>query len=700
MRILVVDDHELIRRGIGSVLSAEPTLTVCGEAVDGRDAVEKSMELRPDLVIMDISMPNMNGLQATQEIKRLLPETKVVIVSQHQGPEIIRQTSNAGAAGYVAKSEISSGLLAAIAKCGNHQTTADHAKRKSSQTAGERPASNSPDAAGGGEGLNSPERGSAPRAVSRPPADSPSHLDLGGQNYLTELLPMAAYAVRAPDGVIAWFNSRAVQLWGRTPAVGDTDERFCGAHKLYRADGSFMAHCDTPVALALRTGVSVHEQEVVIERPDGSRVTVAVHIDPIRDKDGRVVGAVNFFRDITEQRNAERTAGLLAAIVDSSDDAIISKNLDGVISSWNEGAQRTFGYAAEEAIGRHISLIIPPERRGEEVSILEKVKRGERVDHFETVRVRKDGTPLDISVTISPVKDAAGRIIGASKVARDITGRKRAEEEVRKQEEKLRELAGKLENEVRLRTQDLERRNADVLQQSEQLRELSSRLLQTQDEERRHIARELHDSAGQILSGLGMNLALIKRNAKPGPVLDRAIQDCEDLNRQLNKEIRTMSYLLHPPLLDERGLAGAIPLYVEGLAERSGLRIDLSVPQNFGRLPAEMELTMFRILQECLTNIHRHSDSDDATIRLSRNADTVSLEIQDAGKGIPAKKLSQIKAQRSGVGITGMRERVRHLKGAMDIQSNGTGTTISVTLPVAMTTPAEWAAAAPAQRES
>src|SRR6202047_3153622 len=119
-------------------------------------------------------------------------------------------------------------------------------------------------------------------------------LNLGSQSYLIELFPMAAYAVRAPDGVIVWFNSRAAELWGRTPVIGDTDERFCGAHTLYHADGTYMAHCDTPVALALNTGASVHDEEVIIARPDGSRVTVSVHIDPIRDNDGAIVGVVNF----------------------------------------------------------------------------------------------------------------------------------------------------------------------------------------------------------------------------------------------------------------------------------------------------------------------------------------------------------------------------------------------------------------------
>jgi two-component system NarL family sensor kinase len=157
---------------------------------------------------------------------------------------------------------------------------------------------------------------------------------------------------------------------------------------------------------------------------------------------------------------------------------------------------------------------------------------------------------------------------------------------------------------------------------------------------------------------------------------------------ELSQEIRTVSYLLHPPLLDENGLSEAIAWYVEGLRERTGLQITHNISENFGRLPSEIELAAFRVLQECLTNIHRHSESKTATIRLLRSAESVSLEIQDEGKGIPVEKLSGIQGQRSGVGIAGMRERVRHLGGVMFIQSNGSGTKISVTFPTrAITTP-------------
>ena len=249
-------------------------------------------------------------------------------------------------------------------------------------------------------------------------------------------------------------------------------------------------------------------------------------------------------------------------------------------------------------------------------------------------------------------------------------------------EENYRTLAETLDAEVRVRTQELEQRNLEVLQQSEQLRELSKRLLQTQDQERRRIARDLHDSAGQIVAAIGMNLASLNQRIAGNPEVVKVVAESREMIQQLSKEIRTMSYLLHPPMLTENGLLYAIRWYVRGLAERSGLNIELGIADDFGRLPDDMELTIFRIVQECLTNIHRHSGGKTATIRLSRNTENVFLEIHDDGKGILDETLVAIRTQRSGVGTTGMRERVGHFKGVMDIQSNDTGTTVSATFPV------------------
>jgi two-component system NarL family sensor kinase len=297
--------------------------------------------------------------------------------------------------------------------------------------------------------------------------------------------------------------------------------------------------------------------------------------------------------------------------------------------------------------------------------------------------VRKDKTTLDLSLTISPVRDANGKIVGASKIARDITQRKRIERELRESEERYRTLADALDTQVQFRTQELQRRNAEILQQRDQLRSLSRRLLQIQDEERRHIARELHDSAGQTLAALGMNLAQLAKNARTNPAqIAKDIEDAEGLVQHLNREIRTTSYLLHPPLLDESGLASALDWYGQGLKERSGLDIELRVPENFERLPADMELVVFRLVQESLTNVHRHSGSKTASIQVARDADRVIVEVQDKGSGMSAERLAEIQSKGTGVGIMGMRERLRPFNGELVVESNGFGTKVYATLPL------------------
>jgi signal transduction histidine kinase len=210
-------------------------------------------------------------------------------------------------------------------------------------------------------------------------------------------------------------------------------------------------------------------------------------------------------------------------------------------------------------------------------------------------------------------------------------------------------------------------------------------MIRVQDAERRHIARELHDSAGQTLTVLGLNIAALAK--KVSPELITEAEETLQLIQQLSQEIRTTSYLLHPPLLDESGLADALSWYVDGLVQRSKLDIGLLICEDFGRLSPDIELVIFRLVQECLTNIHRHSGSKSATIRLARRDESVSLEVQDFGKGIPADKLEQIQAQGSGVGIRGMGERVRQFDGEMKIESNGSGTRILVTLPLATQSP-------------
>jgi PAS domain S-box-containing protein len=387
---------------------------------------------------------------------------------------------------------------------------------------------------------------------------------------------------------------------------------------------------------------------------------------------------------------ADKAVGLLAAIVDSSEDAIVSKNLDGIITSWNGGAQRLFGYTADEVIGQHIAILIPIDRRAEEVNILNRIRRGQRIEHFDTVRVCKDGSFVDISLTISPVRDATGKIVGASKIARNITEQKRIQQALRESEEQYRTLADALDTQVQFRTRELERRNAEVVEQAEQLRSLSNRMLQLQDDERRRIARELHDSAGQSLVALSMSLGQVARAAKNSPdQLAKNIHQAEELVRHLTQEIRTTSYLLHPPMLDESGLSLALRCYIQGLTERGGLEIDLEMDDDFERPSPGIELVISRLVQECLTNIHRHSGSTSALIRLEREQGNIRVSVQDKGKGISREKLAGIDSKGMGVGIRGMRERVRHFDGELLIESTGAGTKVTAIIPVETRSEAE-----------
>ncbi len=370
-----------------------------------------------------------------------------------------------------------------------------------------------------------------------------------------------------------------------------------------------------------------------------------------------------------------KALGLLAAIVDSSEDAIISKTLEGIITSWNVSAERLFGYAASEAIGQHITMIIPKDRRDEETVIIDRIKRGERLEHFDTVRARKDNSLIDISLTVSPIRDAAGKVIGASKIVRDVTLRKQTERALRESEARYRTLADALDIQIQFRTQELERRNLE-------LRNLSGRLMEFQDVEQRCIARELHDSAGQTLAALSMKLVQAAQDVKNAPdQLTKDVEDAEALVQHLSREIRTTSYLLHPPLLDESGLSSALKWYVQGLKERSGLDVTLQIDDKFERLPADTELVVFRVVQESLTNVHRHSESKTASIRVVREADRIIVEVQDDGKGMPPEKLAKIRSQGSGVGISGMRERLRHFNGELHVESSSAGTKIVAFLP-------------------
>ncbi len=351
--------------------------------------------------------------------------------------------------------------------------------------------------------------------------------------------------------------------------------------------------------------------------------------------------AVNIFRDVTEQRQAEEERARLAAIVESSDDAIISKTLDGTITSWNKGAERIYGYSAEETVGRPISMLVPPDRPDEIPSILESLRRGEKIDNFETVRVTKDGRRLDISLTISPITNSSGEIVGASTIARDITERKRAEEE-----------------RDRLRAREIEAR--------------------TQKEVRRRIARDLHDVVLQDLAGVLQSLRLTYLQSKGSELGLDLEEELEALGRAtlgLRKAVHDLRGEKERPLVKS----------VESLVElnrrlAADCNIDLVVEEGLPNgLPGEVGVELLRVIREALTNARHHSGAKSVAVTLKVEGSDLVAEISDDGQGFALEGTP-------GVGLSSMQERAAIVDGRLEIESEvGQGTSVRLQVPVPQT---------------
>lgn len=235
------------------------------------------------------------------------------------------------------------------------------------------------------------------------------------------------------DGTITSWNNAAEKIFGFTP-----DETI-GKHISIIIPDDLLSE-EAEIISKVKKGERIEHYKTIRRTKQGNKVSIAITVSPIKDEQGNVIGVSKIARDINEQKSAEEKEAMLAAIVDSSDDAIVSKTLDGIINTWNYAAEKLFGYKESEAIGKHISIIIPPDRIQEETLIIAKIRNGERMEHLETIRVNKNGKEINISVTVSPIKNKSGEIIGASKIARDITERIEAERQLKLYTEKLQEL--------------------------------------------------------------------------------------------------------------------------------------------------------------------------------------------------------------------------------------------------------------------
>jgi PAS domain S-box-containing protein len=475
------------------------------------------------------------------------------------------------------------------------------------------------------------------------------------------------------EGVITSWNRGAERLFGYTAAeaVGQRISLIIPEDRKAEAED---------VLARLRRGERIDHFETVRRARDGRLVPVSLTISPVGDTQGVIIGASKVARDITERQQSDELRARLAAIVDSSDDAIVSKTLDGVVTSWNRGAERLFGYTAAEAVGRHISLIIPENRKMEEDDVLARLRRGERIDHFETVRQAKDGSQVHISLTVSPVRDAKGTIIGASKVARDITERIHAEEA-------LRRAHAELEERVRARTAELSSANESLRVESaerqrvEQERiQLLTRLVLAQEDERRRIARELHDQLGQQLTALRLTLETLKGQSVERSDLRVQVETLEELARQLDEDVAFRVWELRPTVLQDLGLQAALTNYVRHWSKHFGIRAQLHTRRSTAeRLTPEAETMMYRLAQEALNNVAKHARANHVDVLLERIADHVSLIIEDDGVGFDA---SNAQAVGEGLGLIGMHERAALVGADLQIESTpGRGTTVIVRTP-------------------
>jgi PAS domain S-box-containing protein len=473
-----------------------------------------------------------------------------------------------------------------------------------------------------------------------------AELTITRQAQLLDLASDAIFACDPADRITYWNQgAERVYGWTRTEAVGRL------AHELLKPELPLL---DASIKEPL-FHKGYWQGELRHTRRDGVRITVASRWTLQRDRAGKPTGWLQINTDINERRQIEeqlnREREFTMRIIDSCTDGIMAFDRQCRLTVWNRAMEQLMGIGREQAKGRLAGEILPFLNEPGEAKFLEDALQGKSVVATDrSYRIPVTGRMGVFEADYSPIRAGSGvasgngEVVGALAVIHDITAQKRYENS---------------------------------------LRQLSARLLRLQDEERRRIALELHDSTSQMLAALSLNLARLNRMQSLNRTDAEIVSESSALAAQAARELRTLSYLLHPPELDEMGLATAVRSYVQGFSQRTGIQVNLKITPGFERLPQDVETTLFRILQEGLTNIHRHSGSQTAEVRLTSGSGTVALRITDHGRGMPAEIVSDAVngSPELGVGVRGMRERVRQLQGDLEIKSNARGTTIEARIP-------------------
>ncbi|HKR66592.1 MAG TPA: PAS domain-containing protein [Thermoanaerobaculia bacterium] len=480
-----------------------------------------------------------------------------------------------------------------------------------------------------------------------------------GQRLMSQVLELLPVGVIVMNGTgdILLSNPASGCIWGGMVVSGE--ERWKKSEGFHRGSGEQIAEGEWASQRALQKGETTRDELIDIHSFDGVVKTIKNYAAPLRDAKGAITGAVVVNEDVTERVQAEEA-------LRKTERLLVDAEKLGLTGSWeqdlvtgeifNTDANRRLFFGDDEGKGPRIEdyfEALHPDDRDRVRESREALHAGTGSGDIEFRVIWPDGSVHWIFGRATIVRDASGRPLRAYGTNADITERRRAE--------------------------------AELARRAQQLETLSARLLQSQDQERRRIARELHDTTAQNLGALRMDLAMVKRSlASMNPEASKAIEESMALTERTIAEIRTLSYLLHPPMIEEAGLLPSLRWYANGFQERSGIAVALELPEAIGRLPVETETAVFRIVQEALTNIQRHSGSAIAKIRIERDPGILRLHICDEGRGLPpALRGDERMLAAAGVGMASMRERARELGGSMRARSNGGGTEIEVRLPIA-----------------
>jgi PAS domain S-box-containing protein len=613
IRILVAEDEQPLRDAICDLLGSEADMEVVASVGSAAEAIKLAARTTPDIALLDVRMPG-GGALAARGIREKSPQTRVLALSAYEDQATVLEMLGAGAAGYLVKGISPAEVVEAVERAmrGQASISIDVIERVIDELA-----SDMNDRHEANEGLRRSEK------------------------LFRGLLESAPDAVVILDdkGCFVFVNAQTEELFGYPrdellgcriemllpERVGDSD---------VEQPGDYLWDPKTrPLGVGL---------DLVGRRKDGSEFPVDVSLSTIETDEGSLVTA--FIQDITERRDAEAATRELAAIVESSDDAIIGKALDGTILSWNRGAERMFGYSSSEVIGRSVNLLVPTGHDDDLPDILERLTQGEEIDQFETIRAHKEGPEIDVSLKVSAIRDGGGKIVGASTIARDIT---------------------QLKAQVLLE-RDLAERRA-----------LVGHLVSAGEEERRRISADIHDDSIQAITAAGMRLQILRRGLTDPEQL-RMLTELEDTIQLSIGRLRHLLFELRPPVLDNEGLSAAVEMYLIESAGETQTRFILE-DRLRSQPPSDTRTILYRILQEALTNVRKHAHAENGTVVLHEQDGGFLVRVSDDGVGFLG---NDTRPAPGHLGLAAVRERATLAGGWLRIDAApNRGTTVEVWLP-------------------